>query len=324
MKKTAISAFAAAILMGAFTTSVSAEDANVSSVTPKVIFSDDGGDENWSIKTNSDSTDSYFNIENKAQSTPIMTAYPSGDVYFGGQQTAIKKDGSIQIVSSDASNGKVAILLDLNNSSTSGKHEDVGMKFKNSKSNETWVLRTFEKDKGFAISKAGSGVKDFLVTVDGNRGNDYPDDGNPGNYEMKLILGNNAWCDGTWYDASSREYKKDIKPLSEKDALDAFDRLKPVTFVYKQNPSDPKVGFIAEDMPELVSVPKKNAVAAIEIVSVVTKVVQEQRKEIETLKAKIAKLEKVQEKVARIETLLSNLALKADKTKEKVSALLKK
>ena len=66
--------------------------------------------------------------------------------------------------------------------------------------------------------------------------------------------------------------------------------MKPVTFIYKDIPGYNHVGFIAEDVPNLVATPDRKSLSAMDIVAVLTKVVQEQQKEIEKLKNDMAKM----------------------------------
>ena len=73
--------------------------------------------------------------------------------------------------------------------------------------------------------------------------------------------------------------------------MQALNELNPVTYNYKIAPADPKVGFIAEDVPAIVATPERNGLSALDIVAVVTKVVQEQQKTIDALNARISELE---------------------------------
>jgi len=95
---------------------------------------------------------------------------------------------------------------------------------------------------------------------------------------------------GVWTNASSRALKKDIQPLPADEAMAALAGLVPVTFKYKVG-DEPHVGFIAEDVPDLVATRDRNGLSAMDIVAVLAKVVQqqqmqlaEQRRELDTLK----------------------------------------
>lgn len=98
---------------------------------------------------------------------------------------------------------------------------------------------------------------------------------------------------GDWINGSSREYKENIKDLSAKAAIDTIKKLKPVTFKMKvAEEGDNQVGFIAEDVPELVAQKDRKGLSAMDIVAVLTKVVQEQQEAIKRLEKKIETLEK--------------------------------
>ncbi len=103
-----------------------------------------------------------------------------------------------------------------------------------------------------------------------------------------LSLGNGAHCTagGAWVDGSSREYKKNISPLSLKAAHKTLSQLRPVTFNYK-TVSDPDqyVGFIAEDVPELVATHDRKSMSPMDVVGVLTRVVQDQEKRIQQLES---------------------------------------
>jgi hypothetical protein len=85
---------------------------------------------------------------------------------------------------------------------------------------------------------------------------------------------------------SSREFKENIAELDSQAALDALEQLNPMTFTYKNDAdSGQNVGFIAEDVPDLVARPGRKHLSAMDIVAVLTKVVQEQQKTIVALVA---------------------------------------
>jgi Chaperone of endosialidase len=96
---------------------------------------------------------------------------------------------------------------------------------------------------------------------------------------------------GTWTNASSRALKKDVSPLSGEAAMSALQRLEPVNFTYRNEPEDPHVGFIAEDVPDIVATADRKTLAPMDIVAVLTRVVQEQQKTIDTLLERVERLE---------------------------------
>jgi len=85
---------------------------------------------------------------------------------------------------------------------------------------------------------------------------------------------------GVWTNASSRALKERIADLPAARALEAVGRLRPVMFAYKASPGESHVGFIAEDVPELVATADRTSLSAMDIVAVLTKVTQVQQQTI--------------------------------------------
>jgi hypothetical protein len=98
---------------------------------------------------------------------------------------------------------------------------------------------------------------------------------------------------GTWTDASTRELKQDIEDLDYRESLNIIKQLNPVKFAYKKDPENKKIGFIAEDVPDLVATEDRKGLSALQIVSALTKVVQSQQKEIQQLKRMVKHLNKI-------------------------------
>jgi hypothetical protein len=63
-----------------------------------------------------------------------------------------------------------------------------------------------------------------------------------------------------------------------------------VTYAYVDAPGDARVGFVAEEVPALVARPGRTTLSALDIVAVLTKVVQEQEKRILEQQQAIAEL----------------------------------
>ena len=74
--------------------------------------------------------------------------------------------------------------------------------------------------------------------------------------------------------------------------MEALEDLNPVTFNYKVDKEEKHVGFIAEEVPDLVATEDRKGLSPMDIVAVLTKVVQEQGKRITDLEKYIAELEK--------------------------------
>jgi len=102
------------------------------------------------------------------------------------------------------------------------------------------------------------------------------------NTDGSLQLANGAGCTagGHWYDSgfSSRELKENIEELGVAESQAALEQLVPVKYSYKVEKGERHVGFIAEDVPELVATKDRKAVGAMDVVGVLTKVIQEQQK----------------------------------------------
>jgi len=96
---------------------------------------------------------------------------------------------------------------------------------------------------------------------------------------------------GNWVNASSRAVKQDIHPLDRTAAVDALKALQPVTFAYKENPAETNVGFIAEDVPDLVATADRKGLSSMDVVAVLTKVIQEQQRTIEEMETRLGRLE---------------------------------
>ncbi|MCK4311267.1 MAG: tail fiber domain-containing protein [Candidatus Cloacimonetes bacterium] len=102
-----------------------------------------------------------------------------------------------------------------------------------------------------------------------------------------------AYCStaGVWTDASSRECREDINILTSDEATETLKNLNPVRFKYKNDPDKEEyLGFIAEDVPELVATADRKGMSSMDIVAVLTKVVQEQQKTINELHDEIQKI----------------------------------
>jgi len=108
----------------------------------------------------------------------------------------------------------------------------------------------------------------------------------------RLHVSGNILATGSITPGSSRDLKENITNLSTQDALVALMRLSPVKFNYKaEKDKDLHLGFIAEDVPDLVAIPSRKGVSPMDIVAVLTKVLQEQQQMIEQLQERLDRLE---------------------------------
>lgn len=108
--------------------------------------------------------------------------------------------------------------------------------------------------------------------------------------ELQMDSGAHITAGGVFTDASSRAYKTGIESISFEEAFAAFNQLNPVRFQYKEQPGEEYLGFIAEDVPDLVATADRKGLAPMDIVAVLTKVLQEQQKQIEELQEAVRKL----------------------------------
>jgi hypothetical protein len=152
------------------------------------------------------------------------------------------------------------------------------------------AFNIFENATGVAPLRMFPGnTSGTLVMRDSNLGIRKADPAHP----IHAYNGGRLTAGGAWLNGSSRELKRDIERLSTEEALEALAGLDPVKFAYKAEPADRHVGFIAEDVPELVSSPDRKALGAMDVVAVLTKVVQEQQAQIEEQK-RVARQQRAQ------------------------------
>lgn len=104
---------------------------------------------------------------------------------------------------------------------------------------------------------------------------------------------------------SSRTLKDKIVDLDSQRARDAIQHLNPVEYVYKNDETkEPRVGFIAEDVPDLVANSDRQSVPIMDVVALVTKVVKDQQNTIDDQRKTIDKLvERVNELESQIRQL---------------------
>lgn len=122
-----------------------------------------------------------------------------------------------------------------------------------------------------------------------------------------LHMASGAYCStgGTWTNASSRSLKENIQDLSTDEAVETLNQLNPVKYNYKVDKTDKHVGFIAEDVPELVAAADRKGLSPMDITAVLTRVVQEQQKMIREQHQVNQEYKKIisdlQERIAKIE-----------------------
>jgi hypothetical protein len=92
--------------------------------------------------------------------------------------------------------------------------------------------------------------------------------------------------------SSSRELKENIAELSGKEAVETLKNLNPVKFTFKADSDKNRhLGFIAEDVPELVATSDRKTLSPMDIVAVLTQALKEQQNTISALAEKVKLLE---------------------------------
>ena len=111
-------------------------------------------------------------------------------------------------------------------------------------------------------------------------------------YAMQFGNANNAYLTGggVWTSTSSKKYKENIQLLSSADSQAALDQLNPVTFNYKLTPEQTNVGFIAEDVPQIVAMNDRASLNTLDFIAVLTKVAQDQEQEIKRQNQQIKRI----------------------------------
>ena len=89
------------------------------------------------------------------------------------------------------------------------------------------------------------------------------------------------------YGSQARVFGENIEKLAADEAIATLEGLEPVHFNYRSDRDESYIGFIAEDVPDLVATSDREGLSAMDIVAVLTKVVQEQQKQIEALEARL-------------------------------------
>jgi hypothetical protein len=124
---------------------------------------------------------------------------------------------------------------------------------------------------------------------------------------LELLNGARCSVGGVWTNASSRKLKDDIAALPLQQAQEALAALKPVTYRYKAEPDEQQVGFIAEDVPSLVATKSREELSPMDVVAVLTKVVQDQQARLD---AQAEQLKQQAQLLERTQAMLEKLAEK--------------
>ena len=104
---------------------------------------------------------------------------------------------------------------------------------------------------------------------------------------LEMASGAYVSAGGVWTNSSSRALKENIESLTVEEALAALAKLEPVQFNYRNDAAEAHVGFIAEDVPDLVATNDRASLSTMDIVAVLTKVIQAQQEKIDELERRL-------------------------------------
>jgi hypothetical protein len=153
---------------------------------------------------------------------------------------------------------------------------------------------------------AGAPGDSLVVDLDGKLGV------GTGTPEEQLHIAGDASIKVAFADAfdqfSSRALKHGVENLAPAVALAAVDGLHPVSYRLTASPEEPTLGFIAEQLPDLLASPGRTTIEPMKIVAALTGAAQAQGERIEVREREIARLE------ARLERLEQALAARAART----------
>jgi hypothetical protein len=124
--------------------------------------------------------------------------------------------------------------------------------------------------------------------------------------EGNVTVNGNLGYQGRFFQSSSRELKENITTLSSQEVNEILKGLNAVKFSYKADPEkNMQVGFISEEVPDVLVSPDKKAISNLEIVAILTEAVKEHRKTIRLLtkvvKEQEQKIERLTEKINALE-----------------------
>ncbi|HIJ85801.1 MAG TPA: hypothetical protein HPQ00_16570 [Magnetococcales bacterium] len=255
---------------------------------------------------------------NGTANTEVMRIHSNGNVGIG--TTAPEKP--LHIVATDNS-----AVIRLTNAA--GVVGDIGLPTTGGALYESMQIGTQSNHFLILSTNGGAGSK-IVLKPDGNIGIGRAVD--QISYPLHMASGAYVTTGGTWTNASSREFKDNINALSLDSARTTLEQLNPVTFTYKKEPDGQHVGFIAEDVPDLVATKDRKGLSSMDIVAVVTKIVQDQQvtikhqdeaiqKQDETIKAQGSAIQKQEKEIQALTAMLQQTLASMSTIQHKVSQI---
>jgi len=154
--------------------------------------------------------------------------------------------------------------------------------------------------------RAGAPADSLVVNAEGKLGVGTPTPEEPlhvaGDARMKVA------SVGNLEQLSSRALKHDVRDLAPATALAAVEALQAVRYRLEAQPEEPTLGFIAEQVPDLVASPDRKTIEPMKIVAALTGAAQAQGEALEVRQREAAELE------ARLERLEQALAARAGRS----------
>ena len=259
-----------------------------------------------------------FDIRNLDGSTPFFNVDSTGKIGVGTLTPNAQMDinsgdflvrsGGIRIGELLTSGSSSVIDVSLSSKSATGKHNLISMDTTDVDTISQFEFHSAAIPKWFLSSRNSflerASTLDRLSLYNEARvelftvhqsGGIFIGTGSPNNntsHALEAASGAHLTTGGVWTNVSSRAAKKDIVDITLAVAESALAALNPVTFEYKAEPNETYAGFIAEDVPELVATNNRKNLVSMDIVAVLTKVLQQQQKTIKALGDRIQKLEK--------------------------------
>ena len=211
----------------------------------------------------------------------IQPGAPSNSLYIStagnvGMGTASPAGSGFESLFLEIKSAKPALVLD----NAGGANQFSEVLLQNNNVN-AWSFGNTTNDGRFYFYNYGRNAYDLNI----NNSNGYIGLGgvtvptNPIQHSSGAVL----TASGVWQNASSRALKDEILELPADAAMAALKAMVPVTFRYRADPGDLNVGFIAEEVPELVATASHKTLSAMDIVGVLTRVEQAQQAQIEHL-----------------------------------------
>lgn len=220
-----------------------------------------------------------------ASPTDIMTLTSGGKVGIGttNPQSHLHIDNSLDGTVDAVSNLSLLVRY---NTIGAGKGPGIGFSSDNTPTVGAKIvhIRTSSNSMGdlafYTKSTTGASLTEKMRIKDGGNvgiGTTAPT-------ERLEVLGN-IKASGAVTQGSSREIKKNISYISTQEAMEALEGLNPVRFKYKADASgEEHLGFIAENVPELVAEQDREHLNPMDLTAVFAKVIQEQQKMLRTQK----------------------------------------